>query len=395
MLQLLCKHPMLQRLVPLLRPPLPPPEGALPASQPLVITVTASQVLFCIALLLAVRVLRLISRLREVERAAQAPQLSEPSADTDCWVRPSALDDGNDDRSPSGSDTGSFSDSSPTPQRSEHEAPDFAHAQHITPQPGLSLLPRSKRPALDLDFARKLASKEAPCLRAAQPWYPTMARDACSRTQQLATSQQPAVSSACQPARQQFSQTDRRTDRSQPGHSGPAVTAALRHFPPTLPTPPPTSAPERTQRQNPPANPPRARCGLNVDEQIANHKGTIVRMLAAVEGCPGFNGGSGPGSHDELFALRFLLSHKLSYEKGFMRWGSFYPVPFPPRRPPPRCARSSHGASATAAMRTTLEWRLRNGSDKIREFVRHAPQFTFKLSRRVARGAGDYHKCFL
>jgi len=259
MLQLLCKHPMLQRLVPLLRPPLPPPEGALPASQPLVITVTASQVLFCIALLLAVRVLRLISRLREVERAAQAPQLSEPSADTDCWVRPSALDDGNDDRSPSGSDTGSFSDSSPTPQRSEHEAPDFAHAQHITPQPGLSLLPRSKRPALDLDFARKLASKEA-------PW----------------------------------------------------------------------------------------RCGLNVDEQIANHKGTIVRMLAAVEGCPGFNGGSGPGSHDELFALRFLLSHKLSYEK------------------------------ATAAMRTTLEWRLRNGSDKIREFVRHAPQSTFPAHEHIS-----------
>jgi hypothetical protein len=87
--------------------------------------------------------------------------------------------------------------------------------------------------------------------------------------------------------------------------------------------------------------------GPNVDELIALHHGAVARVLALCEGAPGFRPGSGSGFHDEIFALRFLISHQMVAEK------------------------------AAAAMRTTLEWRLRNRVDEIREFVRAAPQEAF------------------
>lgn len=89
---------------------------------------------------------------------------------------------------------------------------------------------------------------------------------------------------------------------------------------------------------------------------MSRHADAIAKMLKAAEDWPGFRAGStGPGSHDELFALRFLLSHKFNLEK------------------------------ASAAMRTTLAWRLKNRADEIREFVLTSPQSAFPAHEHVGR----------
>lgn len=94
--------------------------------------------------------------------------------------------------------------------------------------------------------------------------------------------------------------------------------------------------------------PPHWHTGANIDELLVTHSERVSQMLSQAAGCPGFRpGSSGPGAHDELFALRFLISHKLSVEK------------------------------ACDAMLATLEWRQRNKVDEIRTFVESAPQSAF------------------
>jgi len=79
-------------------------------------------------------------------------------------------------------------------------------------------------------------------------------------------------------------------------------------------------------------------------------------MLAAAVNWPGFRAGStGPGSHDEVFVLRFLLSHKFNVQE------------------------------ASGAMRTTLAWRARNRADEISAFVRSSPQSAFPAHEYVGR----------
>lgn len=89
-----------------------------------------------------------------------------------------------------------------------------------------------------------------------------------------------------------------------------------------------------------------------MDELLAEHGARVRAMLAraCAEGWAGFK----PGQHDALYALRFLLSHKLCAEK------------------------------AACAMKETLAWRERNRVDEINAFVRTHPQSAFPGHARIA-----------
>jgi len=96
--------------------------------------------------------------------------------------------------------------------------------------------------------------------------------------------------------------------------------------------------------------------GPNVDDLIQKHRSAIDALRASARAqCPGFVEGEGAGCHDDLFALRFLLSHKLSVDK------------------------------AGAAMRRTIEWRARVNADAIREFVLRHPQSAFPGHDQVCK----------
>jgi hypothetical protein len=155
---------LLAQLLPPRTPPAPPPEP------PLEIVVTAARVLFCIALMLCARVMRVLSALRAAERAhaelARRRQIASDALTLGtggvvCWKE-----------SPeSGSESSAVG--------SEAEESVSTPEQQAEQQPGHKMAPAKlcaelQPPAVaDLAFVRRLASKAHPwCVRPARPRAP-------------------------------------------------------------------------------------------------------------------------------------------------------------------------------------------------------------------------------